>query len=57
MKVVYSQTHCPACDKLKKELKMKDVEFEEVVIGVDIPVDEFRKKYPNVRTVPFVVEE
>ena len=57
MKVIYSQTHCPACDKLKKELHLKDVEFEEVVIGVDIPVDEFRKKYPNVRTVPFVAEE
>lgn len=54
---IYSQPHCPACDKLKMEYKSKDILFTEIIIGKDIAVAEFRELYPNVRSVPFVVNE
>ena len=54
---IYSQPHCPACDKLKMEYKQKDIPFTEIIIGKDIAVAEFRELYPKVRSVPYVVTE
>jgi len=42
---------------LKEKFKKEGVEFKEVILHVDIPIDEFMAKYPDVRSVPFVVEE
>jgi hypothetical protein len=39
------------------EYKSKDILFTEIIIGKDIAVAEFRELYPNVRSVPFVVNE
>lgn len=33
--VVYSKANCPACVKLKNELTLKAVEFEEVRVDLD----------------------
>ncbi len=57
MKVIYSQPNCQPCITLKEKFKKEGVEFKEVVLHVDIPIDEFMAKYPDVRSVPFVVEE
>lgn len=57
MKVIYSQPNCPACDRLKAKYKREGVEFKEVILHVDIPITSFIAKYPQVRTVPFEVEE
>ena len=56
MKTVYSKPNCPGCVALKNRLKAQGEEFKEVVIGVDIEVDAFFMLYPDVRSVPFVVE-
>lgn len=56
MKVIYSQTHCPACVQLKNKLKQQGEQFIEIVIGKDITKEEFFELYPGVRTVPHVVE-
>ena len=55
--LIYSQPHCPACDKLKMEYKQKNVPYEEIVIGRDVSVEDFRMNYPGVRSVPFVVPD
>jgi len=57
MKVVYSQPSCQPCIALKEQLKKDGIEFVEKVLHVDIPIDVFLAKYPQVRSVPFVVEE
>jgi glutaredoxin len=55
MKTVYSQTNCPACERLKRELELAGEEFNVVMIGKDISKDDFFDKFPNVRSVPYVV--
>jgi glutaredoxin len=57
MKILYSKLNCPGCVVKKNELIKEGVDFKEIKIGVDISVDEFFQKYPDVRSVPFVVEE
>ena len=56
MKVVYSQTVCPACVQLKARLKAAGEPFQEIVIGKDISKEEFFELFSGVRTVPHVVE-
>ena len=57
MKVLYSMPNCPACMQRRRELVDLEVKFKYVVIGVDISRGEFLAKYPNVRSVPFEVDE
>lgn len=54
--IVYSQPNCPGCVTLKNKYKEEGVVFTEVVIGKDITVDEFKQRFPTVRSVPFVVD-
>lgn len=57
MKTIYSQPNCPGCVALKNKLKSEGVPFAEVVIGKDLSLDTFRKYFPDVKSVPFVVED
>lgn len=57
MFTVYTKAGCPQCDRAKQLLTTKQREFNSVQIGVDIELDEFRKTYPQVRAVPFIVSE
>lgn len=57
MKVLYSTLNCPACMQRRRELVDQQVLFKYVVIGEDIPMTEFFKKYPDVKSVPFEVDE
>ncbi len=55
--IVYSKHNCPACDTLKAQYKQEGREFVEMIIGEDITVTAFREQFPNVRTVPYVVNK
>jgi hypothetical protein len=57
MKVLYSVVNCPACMQRRRELVDQEVLFKYVVIGQDIPMTEFFAKYPDVKSVPFEVDE
>lgn len=57
MKIVYSLPNCPGCYKLKHVLDVERIPYVEKVIGKDITKEDFFKKYPDVRSVPFEVEE
>lgn len=54
MMIVYSKPNCPACVTLKKQLDEAGKDYVEIVLGVDLPVDEFKEKFPKVRSVPYV---
>lgn len=56
MKIVYSKTNCPGCVALKARLKAEGVEFKEIVLGQDMDYEDFFERYPDVRSVPFVVD-
>jgi glutaredoxin len=56
MKTIYSMPNCSGCVALKEKLKAEGELFYEIMIGTDISLEEFKEKFPSVRSVPFVVE-
>lgn len=57
MKIVYTQENCPACVFTKAKLTAQEIPFREVKIGKDISREDFLERFPDVRSVPYVVEE
>lgn len=57
MFTVYTKDGCPACENAKSALASKGLSYSAVKIGADITVDEFRKSYPTVRMVPFIIND
>lgn len=57
MKTVYSLPNCPGCRTLKAQLKSEGTPFKDMTIGIHLTIDEFRSKYPDARSAPFVVED
>ena len=55
--ILYSKPNCPGCTALKAQLKAQEQEYKEIVIGVDISREDFMVKFPQVRTVPYLVKE
>lgn len=51
--IVYSQANCPACEKVKRELMLKGVEFEVVRIDQDEAAKQFILSQ-GLRSVPQV---
>lgn len=52
---VYSKDNCPFCVKAKMLLDMKQVEFVEKKVGVDVTREELLEIAPQARTVPQIV--
>lgn len=57
MKLVYTQENCPACLFTKAKLNAQNIPFREIKIGTDITREDFLEQFPDVRTVPYVVDE
>lgn len=57
--VVWSKPQCPFCDQAKALLKMKGIEVEERIVGMDYSKDQLMEAVPTARTVPqiFLDEE
>ena len=54
---IYSRKDCPWCVRAKELCDQNNQSYTEIIIGEDIAVEEFRTKFPEVRTVPFIVIE
>ena len=50
--VVYTKDNCPACVQLKTKLTLEGVDFVEVHLGKDMTIEDFKAKFPTVRSVP-----
>lgn len=57
MKIIYTTPTCHACKRVKAVWDAEGTPYKEIMIGRDIEKEEFFLKHPDVRTVPFVVEE
>ncbi|MCX7592427.1 MAG: glutaredoxin [Fischerella sp.] len=57
MYTVYSKDNCVFCERAKNLLKINQQEFVEIKLGRDMPIDEFKTKYPNQRTVPLILKD
>jgi glutaredoxin len=53
--IVYTKDNCSYCVKAKQLLSIKNVVYNEVVIGQDILREDFMSLFPDVRTVPFII--
>lgn len=56
MKIVHTKKNCPGCVQLKAKLDASGEKYETIEIGKDITLEDFLSKYPDVKSVPFVVE-
>lgn len=52
---IYSKDGCPQCESAKKYLNERNIPFTEIKIGRDITREEFMARFPDVRTVPFIM--
>jgi len=52
---VYTKADCKYCTYAKQLLRSKQIEYEEVKVGIDIPRDTVVQLFPNVRTLPIIV--
>lgn len=50
--VVWSKEQCPSCIQAKNLLKMKNIEFEERILGTAWTKEDLLEAVPNARTVP-----
>ena len=53
--VVWSRDLCAYCDMAKRELKKRDIPFEERKIGDGWTKEQLLKEIPNARTIPQIV--
>lgn len=52
---IYTKDTCPFCAKAKNVLNKLGKPFNEVRVGSDITVEEFKQKFPNATTVPQII--
>jgi glutaredoxin len=52
---VYTKADCKYCTFAKQLLRFKQIEYDEVKVGEDIPRDTVVELFPNVRTLPIIV--
>ena len=57
MMVIYTKDDCPACIQAKAQMDQAGQEYREIKIGTDITREEFMDKFPQVRSVPFMIIE
>ena len=53
--IIYSRDDCPWCDRARDLLYSKGVEYEEIKIGREITREEFKERFPSVKTVPYII--
>lgn len=53
--LIYTKESCPACTKAKAYLKMKNIDFNESVLGKDILREDFIELFPEQKTVPLII--
>ena len=66
MITIYSKPNCPQCDQAKSFMKLKNIEYREIILDVGQPkqegvtyleVPELKKMYPMVKQAPVVVKD
>ncbi len=57
MYTIYTKPQCSFCVRAKHLLDIKDLTYQEIVIGRDITVEQVRAAFPQRKTVPIIVED
>ena len=54
---IYSRPNCSWCVKAKELLESYDKPYNEIMLGEDILIEDFRTKYPYQKTVPYLLDD
>lgn len=57
MIVIYTKENCRFCDLAKSLLESKGVQYRQYMIGIDVSRDFITETFPNVRTVPIILDD
>ena len=52
---IFTLRDCLACGIAKRVLETQNLEFTERIVHEDITIDEVKKRFPEVKTVPFII--
>lgn len=52
---LYTAIGCVHCTHIKTLFTRANLEWEEIEIGKDISIEQFKSKYPSVDATPFVI--
>ncbi len=55
--IIYTQKNCPNCIAVKKKIEKLNYTYTEMLIGSDISREDFVKKYPTIKSAPYIIEE
>ena len=57
MITVYSRPGCKWCETSKTLLELKGVEYNELMLDVDITVDQLKQLVPGAKSVPQIMDD
>lgn len=57
MLTIFSRENCPSCQQAKALLTQSGIVFKEEVIGIHILRETFIETFPNVKTVPLILDD
>ena len=52
---VFTKPDCPFCVQAKDLLSVKGFSYSEFELGKDLTREEFIEKFPDVKTVPYII--
>ena len=52
---MFTKPDCPFCVQAKELLSAKGFSYSEFELGKDLTKEEFIEKFPNVKTVPYII--
>lgn len=54
--IIYTKDNCPYCINAKHLLVTKSLPYTEIRVGRDITRDELLELYPQIKTVPVIID-
>jgi glutaredoxin len=54
--IIYTKDSCGYCTQAKMYMQSREVEYQEMRIGKHITREEFIKLFPNVKSLPFILD-
>lgn len=55
--IIYTQEGCTFCDDAKQLLTNEGIAYSEFKIGKDLTKEDFKSRFPNQKTVPFMIAD
>ena len=57
MITIYSRPGCKYCDQTKTLLEQRGIEYNELMLGVDITVEQLKQLVPGAKSVPQIMDD